>query len=487
VILDRVDIYNYNPSSEVSTHSGKIDRDNKDEILINCGLNFYILKFNSSLQKFETIFYKPSINSTNQIVYDFDKNGINEIGINTSQDSLIFFEKDIPFFAGPVTPLNLNAFSIDSNKVSVNFDLVTGAEYYRIYRADNDSLQNFILYDSVSSNTFFDNNVINKKNYYYKVSSIDLNNIVQESKLTSVVSVFVHNKSRLVSAVYNNNGFLELGFSQKLNLLIPNMNSVVVNNIGNPVSIGIKSPHEYFVSYGNRIPNGNYFVKTNGLKDFYGSPVDTNTLSFAVNQIDTTTFYVKNASLIDKLRLKVEFNLNVDSVSVRNVNNYTFEPFAFNIASVDLDNSNKNIIYLNITGRGTIGASGRNYFLRVSNVYSFNGIKIIDGAGSSFGLSFVKENLNDVVVYPNPYTIKSNQGFITFANLTKTATIYIYDLTGVYIASVTTNSNNGGVQWNLKTNRGGDITTGIYLFRAEGKDSNGNDVPEKIGKFMVIK
>ena len=485
-ILDRVDIYNYIPNSEVSTQSGKIDKDKKDEILINCGQSFYIMKFNNSSQKFETIFYKTNINSVNQIVYDFDNNGINEIGINTMQDSLVFFEKDIPF-TGPATPLNLSAYSLDSNKVQISFYAVANADYYRIYRADNDSLQNYLLYDSAFSNNYFDNNVINKKNYFYKISSIDTNNSFRESKLTNAVTVFVHNKSKLINAVYSGNGFITIGFSQKLNLIIPQMNSIVIPNLGNPVNIGLKSPFEYFVSYGGRIPNGNYTLKTNALKDFYGSPVDSNSISLVVNQTDTGSFYIKNVTLADKNKLKVEFNLNVDSTSATNINNYTFEPFALKVASVDLDLISKNIIYLNLSGSGTVGASGRNYYLHVYNVMSFNGIKIVSGAGSSFGLSFVKENLNDVVVYPNPYSKNSNQNFVTFANLTKNTTIYIYDLTGVYIASVETSSNNGGVQWDLKTNRGGDIPTGIYIYRAEGKDSNGNSVPEKVGKFMVIK
>lgn len=486
-ILDSLDIFNYSPGSEVSTHSGNIDSGNKDEILINCGLNFYILKFNSNTQRFETVFFKSNINSTNQIVYDFDGNSINEIGINTTNDSLVFFEKDIPF-TGPATPLNFRAYSLDSNKVFISFDLVTGADYYKIYRAENDTLQNFILYDSTSTNNYSDANVINKKNYFYKISSVDTNIVNQkESKLTNALKVFVHNKSKLISAVYNNNGFLNLGFSQPVSLIIPNMNSIVINNLGNPISVGIKSPFEYFVSYGVRIPNGNYNVKTSGLFDFFGSPVDTNAISFVVNQVDTVSFFIKSVSLEDKLKLKVEFNLNVDSLSAVNTNNYTLEPFAFKISSVEIDKVYRNIVHLNVSGSGSIGASGRNYFLRASNVYSFSGIKIVNGAGSSFGLAFVKENLNDVVVYPNPYNKNSNQNFITFANLTKNSTIDIYDLTGVYIATVKTISSNGGAEWNLKTNRGGDVPTGIYIFRATGKDSNGNDVPDKIGKFVIVK
>jgi subtilisin family serine protease len=484
-LLDRIDIYNYNTSSEISTKAGNIDNDNRDEVLINAGLNFYIFKFSNSSRKFEPLLYKNNVNSTNQIIFDFDNNGINEFGINTTQDSLVFYEKDIPF-TGPATPLNFTAFGIDSNRVQLGFGIVANAEYYKIYRSENDSLQNYIYYDSTFSGLYFDNNVQNKKNYYYKITSVDTNNIIRESIRTNAVNVYVHNKSKLIS-ITPVNGFINSAFSQKVSIVIPSMKSIILNDSIYPTNIGIKSPFEYFISFGNYLPNGNYTMKSKGLNDFYGSPVDTNSISFYVNQIDSLTFYIKNVTLADRYKLRVEFNMNVDSTSARINNNYTFEPFGFTVLSVSIDNINKNIVYLNLSNNAMIGASGKNYFLRVYNVFSFNGIKLVDGAGSSFGLSFVKENLDDVAVYPNPYSKKSNQNFITFANLTKIAKVYVYDLTGVYVASVETNSANGGVQWNLKTNSGKEIPTGIYLFRVEGKDSNGKDVPEKVGKFLIVK
>jgi len=485
-IFDRIDIYNNEANAEVSTKAGNIDADSKDEILINAGKSFYIFKYNNTNQKFEPVFYLNNVNSVNQLVYDFDGNGIKEIGLNNVNDTMYFYEKDIAF-TGPQTPLNYSAYSLDSNKVYLSFSSVVNADYYRVYRADDDSTANFVLYDSTLQNNYFDVNVINRKNYLYRITAVDTSLSVRESKPTNYISVFVHNKSKLVKVISEGNGFLTVTYSEKINILIPPPNSFVVSNAGSPKLVGVKNSFEYLLSYSSRLPNGDYNIKTNRLSDFYGSPVDSNSIAFTVNQADSVQFYIRSVSLADKYRLKVEFNLNTDTTTCRNQSNYTFEPFGFKVLSVEADNSSKNILYLNLSNISYIGASGKNYLLKAFNIYSSTGVKISEGAGASFGLIFNRENLNDVFVYPNPHTKNSKQDFITFANLTRTATIYIYDLTGRYLAKVDATGGNGGAEWNLKTNDGKDIPTGVYIFRAEGKDSNGNAVDDKTGKFMIVK
>lgn len=485
-IISITDIYENDVNSEVSTKAGNIDEDSKDEIMVNTGKYFYVFKFNTNSPGFEPVYFQKDINTVNQLVYDFDGNGIKEIGLNGLNDSMYFYEKDVPF-SGPQTPLNFNAYCIDSNKVYLTFSAVANADYYRIYRADNDSTLNFVLYDSTYSAYYTDLNILNRKNYLYRITAVDTSLSVKESKPANYIKVFVHNKSKLIKAISEGNGFITVTFSEKVNVSIPSANSFVVGNIGSPTIISLKNSYEYLLSFSNRLPNGIFNIKPVNLIDFYGSLADTLSVNFSVNQTDSLQFYIKYVTLNDKYRLKVEFNINSDTITSRNPANYTFEPFGFKVLSVEPDNANRNIIYLNLSNNSYIGASGRNYLLKAFNIYSSSGIKITDGAGGSFGLIFNKENLNDVLVYPNPHTKHSKQDFVTFANLTRTATIFIFDLTGRYLAKVEEVNGNGGVEWNLKTTDGKDVPTGVYIFRAEGKDSNGNQVDEKIGKFMIVR
>ena len=451
--------------------------------MINTGTLFYIIKFDDG--RLKPVFYMNDINTFNQIVFDFDANGVKEFGLNTTDDTLLFFEKDIAF-GGPATPLGLKGNSIDSNMILLTFEGNPVANYYRIYRSD--SSDNYVLYDSTLTNQYQDVNVSNRNYYNYKVSVIDLENIVRESNLTQPVTVYCHNLSKLVTALYENNGYLTLRFSERIPSTIPSPGSFIVSNgIGVPKNVAVKNNYEYFLSFEKALSNGSYSVRSFGLKDIYGSPVDSNSVNFSASQIDTVKFYITKLELIGSTKLKVEFNLDVDSSSIRNVNNYSFEPFDIRVSSVSIENTDRKVIYLDLQNNAVIGATGKNYLLKAINVYSSTGIKIVDGAGSSFGLIFNKEDLNDMYVYPNPYSFSSSQDYITFANITRDASVDIYDLRGKFLVTLKETNGNGGVEWNLLDQNGNKAPTGIYLFRATGKNSSGQEVEDKTGKFAIVR
>jgi hypothetical protein len=482
-LIDVVDIFNYKNYTETSTRAANIDNDNKDEILINTGTHFYIIKYDDTQNKFTPVFYMKDVNTTNQIIYDFDQNGITEFGLNTVNDTLFFFEKNLSF-AGPSTPMNVSGYSLDSNIVMLSYLPVAGADQYRIYRAD--SLSAFELYDSTKSTEYYDENILNRKYYRYKVSAVDYNKKVSESILSNEINVFVHNKAKLISAEYAGLGNIAVKFSEKIQINIPNMNHFEVSGVGHPRNIAYKNDFEYLLMFDD-LQEGKYSVRSTGLRDFYNSPVDSNEMSFSVSITDSIIFYLSKLELIENRKLKLEFNLEVDSTSVMNKSNYNLEPFDISIVNVEIDQSNRKNIFLTLENKAVIGATGKNYILKVHDIYSSDGIKIADGAGSSFGMIFNKDNLEEVYVYPNPFSISSNQNYITFANLTQTATIRIFDLTGKFIREIIETDGNGGVEWDMKDESGREVSTGIYFFNAEGKISSGESVKEKFGKFAIVK
>ena len=483
-VMDVVDIYNYKPYTETSTKAADIDNDGIDELLVNTGTQYYVIKYRKSEARFVPEYYQKDVNSFNQIVYDFNGNGIKELGLNTVDDTLLFFEKNTAF-TGPATPLGLSGYSIDSNEVVLRFNEVSGADLYRIYRSD--STMNFTLYDSTIQNSYSDASVVNRKKYYYRVSAIDNGNQIREGLPTQPVGVYVHNKSKLLSAVYENGGFINLKLSEKLSTLIPNLNTFIISGISHPKTAAIRNDFEYLLTLDSIPANGTYSVKVVGLKDRYGSPVDTNTVEFAVNVADEPKFYITKLELLPGNRLKVDFNLDVDKPSAENTANYKFEPFGITVSSATVDNTNRKTVFVNLQSNAAIGSTGKNYVLKASNILSAEGIRIVEGSGSSFGLIFNKENLDEMYVYPNPYSISTGQDYIMFANITREATIDIYDFTGKYITTVTETDGNGGVEWNLRNGNGESVSTGVYIFRATGKNSSGQEVGEKMGKFAVVR
>lgn len=478
------EFYNSNPQAELSTESGDVDSDNKDEVIVSEGSSLYILKLNPGTQKFDPVFYQEGINSYNSIVYDFDNNGIKELGVNNN-DSLIFLEKNISF-AGPSTPSGLKGFSTDSNSVTLSFQLVSGAQYFKIYKGNSDTT-GYTLVDSVTSPYYIDNNVLNKRDYYYKVSAVDVTKPMHESLLSSYSKVFVHNKSGLLSAVFDK-GNLFLRFSEKISTAIPNPENFILNGSVNPNSIAIKNDHEYSLTFKDKINNGSHRIASRDLLDFYTSPVDTNSVAFSVQSYDTSSFFIASLKLVNNELLSVEFNSSVDTLSAYNLSNYSIEPFNLKVIKVNRNNTNRKILYLGINSKGNVGASGKTYFLRLSNIFSEQGSRIVSGSGSVFSLNFVREDLSGIAVYPNPFSFsKSTKQQITFANLTKTATVYIYSLSGVLIAELRENDGNGGVEWDLRDTKGNIVPSGIYIYKVEGKNSSGVDVESNMNKFAVVK
>ncbi len=137
------------------------------------------------------------------------------------------------------------------------------------------------------------------------------------------------------------------------------------------------------------------------------------------------------------------------------------------------------------------------------NVYSFESVKPIlpnikDAYRVGIKSSFVErkkisENLDKIKVVPNPYIVSSlfEPEFgelrreplrqLQFINLPNQCTIYIFTLDGDLIKTINHYSNFGTATWDLRTDGGREISTGIYLYVVK------TDEGEYLNRFAVIK
>ncbi len=137
------------------------------------------------------------------------------------------------------------------------------------------------------------------------------------------------------------------------------------------------------------------------------------------------------------------------------------------------------------------------------NVFSFESVKpvlpnIKDAYRVRIKSSFIEkkkiaENLNKIKVVPNPYVVSSlfEPEFgelrreplrqLQFINLPNQCTIYIFTIDGDLIKTINHNSNFGTATWDLRTDGGREISTGIYLYVVK------TDEGEYLNRFAVIK
>ena len=103
-------------------------------------------------------------------------------------------------------------------------------------------------------------------------------------------------------------------------------------------------------------------------------------------------------------------------------------------------------------------------------------IGIIAGSGTA-------TNLNNVVVYPNPF--KQGElinGFVTFANITADVQIKIYTIAGELVDEINLANTTGSARWDCKNKKGESVASGVYLYVM--KNSVGE---KKTGKVVIIR
>lgn len=137
------------------------------------------------------------------------------------------------------------------------------------------------------------------------------------------------------------------------------------------------------------------------------------------------------------------------------------------------------------------------------NVFSFESVKpvlpnIRDAYRVAIKPSFVEkskisERLNKIKVVPNPYIVSSvfEPEFgelrreplrqLQFINLPNECTIYIFTLDGDLIKKINHSSYYGTATWDLRTDGGREISSGIYLYVVK------TDEGEFLNRFAVIK
>jgi hypothetical protein len=98
-------------------------------------------------------------------------------------------------------------------------------------------------------------------------------------------------------------------------------------------------------------------------------------------------------------------------------------------------------------------------------------------------------NNDEVLVVPNPaiigeesFSLNRDQLIVKFVNLPNPCTIRVYSIRGDLVKTLEVPEGNGAIiEWNLYTDYGQFIVSGIYIFHVESEYGN------KIGKFAVVR
>jgi len=108
-------------------------------------------------------------------------------------------------------------------------------------------------------------------------------------------------------------------------------------------------------------------------------------------------------------------------------------------------------------------------------------------AANRFNATLAKSELNQVLAVPNPYFNHSSYELnqfsrvVKFTHLPAVCTLRIFNLAGDLIRTIQKNDNTSQISWDLQTDRGLPVSSGIYLFHVEAPGTG-----TKTGKVAIF-
>ncbi len=94
--------------------------------------------------------------------------------------------------------------------------------------------------------------------------------------------------------------------------------------------------------------------------------------------------------------------------------------------------------------------------------------------------SLASGDISTVYAYPNPFKSVRGAQNITFTNMTITATIQIYTISGELVRTLTKNDNYNNSSWDIHNESGMRVASGLYIYVIT------SGAMRKTGKIIVI-
>lgn len=459
-----------NALSGLSVHD--YDSDGKDEIFFTPFPRAYFIRFENG--DFKVDWYTPNINC-NAVPL------VNDRQILLPEDSVLSIWELQTSPSRPIPVAFFKAIEVDSNLVELEWRAVDNADGYQLTRCDlsDHSFRVFIC----SENFFSDSSVVNNHEYEYWVQTVDSSfaqplSVKSKSIRLKAESPPVFQRIEVISASQ-----LSLEFSKPLGLasfngekfyLLPE--SLIALN-----AMRGKGSHQLILGFQNPIPSGPHLLRVKDLVNTYGIPFLRDSLIIPFDMTGELEFpYVQKVEMVSKSELIVIFNHPMDPVTAENPDNYFIEPDD-HVTDAHLDVGDDSIVHIKLTGKNRMGSLGENYYLTIKNLKDIWGKSLAVDWNHRFLIIKTVDNLDNLIVFPNPLTPDAKEMKITFGNLPQYCQIYIYDVNGHLVTNIENENTSGGIQWDLHSESGSLVANGVYLYVAKYQEQT------KMGKFVVVR
>jgi subtilisin family serine protease len=466
---------------------GNLDGVPGDEIIISTFPDLYVFKYNNGTMR--PLWYYAYSLSNSALVHDFDKNGRNEMAVNTFFGTQFFEISDNELTV--TAPANFRGRPVNENTVKLEWDRAPNAETYQVYRLLDQNTGQGTLYAETQFNSLQLDTLENLTWYDFFIIS-KASDETTSNNASNLVSCFTHPMAKIVDLKFVTPRTIVVEYDTRMpdyeleprRFSLSNESETFVPN--NIISSQDKKLHIYF---NEPLFAGAYTLVIPEIEDYYRQLINATSYTLQSDYEGDEQELYFTSGVRSGNNLIVNFSEEVGNSGLE-ISNYDFSPIGNIKSIVKNDNPNQLIFETDVFTQNAVGFK---YTLTASDkVISTNGKKMTTGAGSVLQFTYFKDELEGAYAYPQPLKLSKNQD-ITFANLTSNATILVYNNKGEFIQSITEFDGDGGANWNLIDNMGNKLKAGVYFFTIEGSNpdlsNETNSIELKnstLKKFMII-
>ncbi|KAA3617761.1 MAG: T9SS C-terminal target domain-containing protein [Calditrichaeota bacterium] len=429
--------------------------------------------FEKSGNQWLPVWFNEQARSNTVLVADLDGDGNDEFYFNDGTQIVGYSSAREN---RPIAPYIFSARALDSTRVSLQWSAVEDADYFNIYRGSVSD--NLSLFTNTSKTFYIDSSSITGQKYFYKITTVDSSFEIRESFFSTLDSAQTAYPPKPESVEFSNEKQLLITFDQPVFLFeeqpflvkLTNRNdvasSVINDNSGKSLLVSFDDPF---------VENEPDTLELHNIFGQSGVPVDNNFNKIAINYVaEFSAPYVTESSWFSETQMKIEFS---EAMQIPRETSFSFpiEPSG-ETEKVEFDSLGNSMI-VTLGKKSFIGASGQKSYLIIINLYSQNGVLLEET--SAISLFRESENLDKVIVYPQPLKPRHNE--LIFANLPGDVIIQIYSINGSSVRKIEEQTSYGGVKWDLKDSSGKKVSAGLYIYTLEW---NGKVIR---GKLAIIK
>ena len=271
------------------------------------------------------VWHCKDVRSNAVLVADFDGDLIEEFYYN---DGTRIKGYTLPLKNRPNRPHIVNAFALDSTRAKIQWNPVSGANYYQLYRGTNKS--SLLPYIQLENNVYADSGLILNQDYYYSVSAIDSSFEVVESMLSQIDSIRTGLPPKLISGHLINEEQVVLVFDKKIAFSDENKFTAYSTRSEkfNSSALIMKDQTSILIGFSDKF-NSDFTdtIIVNNIFDLNGIPIDESYNRIAIDyDVNLSEPYLQSINIINKHTIDLTFSEPMNEAELLQTGNYQLYP-----------------------------------------------------------------------------------------------------------------------------------------------------------------